>query len=203
MKRYQDQYDVILVDESHNFRNPRTKRYRALMEIIRGGKPDTRVVLMTATPINNSVWDLYHQLMLITRGDDTWYAGRGPIPNLKAAFQAIEKGESDSGLLDTMMLSLVRRTRHDIRAMQEAGDAMEVNGQPLRFPEHEIPKAVDYSLQGLYGNIYHDIIDAIDHLNFAVYRLDEYGVEDRREGDQCTTASSVTQTLSASCAPSC
>ena len=86
LKRYQDQYDVILVDESHNFRNPRTKRYRALMEIIRGGKPDTRVVLMTATPINNSVWDLYHQLMLITRGDDTWYAGRGPIPNLKGGF---------------------------------------------------------------------------------------------------------------------
>ena len=177
LKRYQDQYDIILVDESHNFRNPRTKRYRALMEIIRGGKPDTRVVLLTATPINNSVWDLYHQLMLITRGDDTWYAGRGPIANLRAAFQAIEKGESDSGLLDTMMLSLVRRTRHDIRSMQEAGETMEVNGQLLRFPEHEIPEAVDYSLQGLYGNIYLDIIDAIEHLNFAVYRLDEYGVE--------------------------
>ena len=62
---------------------------------------------------------------------------------------------------------------------------MEVNGQPLRFPEHEIPKAVDYSLQGLYGNIYHDIIDAIEHLNFAVYRLDEYGVE---TGEKETTA---------------
>ena len=177
LKRYQEQYDIVLVDESHNFRNPRTKRYRALMDIIRGGKPDTRVVLLTATPINNSIWDLYHQLMLITRGDDTWYAGRGPIPNLRNAFQAIEEGESGSGLLDTMMLSLVRRTRHDIRSMQEAGETMEVNGQPLRFPEHEIPKAVDYSLQGLYGNIYHDIIDAIEHLNFAVYRLDEYGVE--------------------------
>ena len=177
LKRYQDQYDIILVDESHNFRNPRTKRYRALMDIIRGGKPDKRVLLMTATPINNSVWDLYHQLILITRGDDTWYAGRGPVPNLREAFQAIEKGASGSGLLDTMMLSLVRRTRHDIRSMQEAGETMEVNGQTLRFPEHEIPKAVDYSLQGLYGNIYLDIIDAIEHLNFAVYRLDEYGVE--------------------------
>ena len=177
LKRYQEQYDIILVDESHNFRNPRTKRYRALVDIIRGGKPDKRVLLMTATPINNSVWDLYHQLILITRGDDTWYAGRGPIPNLRDAFQAIEKGDSGSGLLDTMMLSLVRRTRHDIRSMQEAGETMEVNGQPLRFPEHEIPKAVDYSLQGLYGNIYLDIMDAIEHLNFAVYRLDEYGVE--------------------------
>ena len=185
LKRYQDQYDVILVDESHNFRNPRTKRYRALMEIIRGGKPDKRVLLMTATPVNNSVWDLYHQIMLITRGDDTWYAGRGPIANLKATFQAVEEGDSGSGLLDTMMLSLVRRTRHDIRSMQEAGEEMEVGGEPLRFPEHEIPKAVDYSLQGLYGNIYRDILDAIEHLNFAVYRLDEYGV---RTGERETSA---------------
>ena len=177
LMRYQDQYDIILVDESHNFRNPRTKRYRALMEIIRGGKPDKRVLLMTATPINNSIWDLYHQLMLVTRGDDTWYAGRGPITNLKSTFQAIEDGESGSGLLDTMMLSLVRRTRHDIRAMQETGEPLEVNGQPMRFPEHEIPEAVSYSLQGLYGDIYRDILSAIEHLTFAVYRLDEYGVE--------------------------
>ena len=177
LKRYQDNYDIILVDESHNFRNPRTKRYRALMDIIRGGKPDKRVVLMTATPINNSIWDLYYQLMLITRSDDTWYAGRGPVSNLKNTFQAIEKGESGSGLLDTMLLSLVRRTRHDIRAMQNAGEPMEVGGQQLRFPKHEIPKAMDYSLQGLYGNIYLDIIDAIEYLKFAVYRLDEYGVD--------------------------
>ena len=176
LKRYQDNYDIVLVDESHNFRNPLTKRYRALMEIIRGGQPDTRVLLMTATPINNSIWDLYHQMSLITRGDDTWYAGRGPIANLKAAFQAIEKGTSSAGLLDAMMLSLVRRTRHDIRSMQESGEPMEVNGEPLRFPEHEIPEAVSYSLEGLYGNIYTDIIDAIQHLTFAVYRLEEYGV---------------------------
>ncbi len=177
LRSYQGNYDVILVDESHNFRRPTTKRYRALMEIIRGGKPDKRVLLLTATPINNTIWDLYHQLMLISRGDDTWYAGRGPISNLKATFQAIEKGQGGSGLLDAMMLSLVRRTRHDIRAMQEAGEPMDLNGQPMRFPVHEIPQAVGYSLQGLYGNIYRDVLDAIEHLTFAVYRLDEYGVE--------------------------
>ena len=91
--------DVILVDESHNFRNPETKRYRALMEIIRGGVPDKRVLLLTATPINNSVWDLYHQLQLITRGDDTWYAGRGPVANLRATFNAVEQGSGGAGLL--------------------------------------------------------------------------------------------------------
>ncbi len=177
LKRYQDKFDIVLVDESHNFRNPNTKRYRALMEIIRGGAPDKRVLLMTATPVNNTIWDLYNQLMLITRSDDTWYAGRGPIANLQSTFQAIEKGGGGSGLLDAMMLSLVRRTRHDIRAMQQAGEPMEVGGQPLRFPEHEIPKAVGYSLQSLYGDIYRDVIDAIEHLNFAVYQLESFGVE--------------------------
>ena len=177
LRNLQERYDIILVDESHNFRNPSTKRHRALMEIIRGGKPDKRVVLLTATPINNSIWDLYHQLMLITRGDDTWYAGRGPIANLRSTFQAIEKGEGGSGLLDTMLLSLVRRTRHDVRAMQAAGEPLEIGGQEMRFPEHEIPQAIGYSLQNLYGNIYRDVIDAVDNLNFAVYQLESYGVD--------------------------
>jgi superfamily II DNA or RNA helicase len=177
LKRYQERFDIILVDESHNFRNSATKRYRALMEIIRGGKADKRVVLLTATPINNSIWDLYHQLMLICRGDDTWYVGRGPVANLRSTFQSIEKGEGGPGLLDAMMLSLVRRTRHDIRAMQESGEPMEVGGQPLRFPDHEIPQAIGYSLQNLYGDIYRDVIDAIENLNFAVYQLESYGVD--------------------------
>lgn len=176
--RHLQSFDVVLVDESHNFRNPATKRYQALQEIIRGGgKPDKRVLLMTATPINNTSWDLYYQLSLITRGDDTWYAGRGPISNLRNTFRAIEKGGGGPGLLDAMLLSLVRRTRHDIRAMQESGEAIELHGQPMQFPKHEIPKAVGYSLEALYGGIYRDVIAAIEGLSFAVYDLENYGVQ--------------------------
>lgn len=176
--RYLQDFDVVLIDESHNFRNPETKRYQAAMEIIRGGnKPDKRVLLLTATPINNSPWDLYHQLSLITRGDDTWYAGRGPIANLRNTFRNIEKGGGGAGLLDAMLLSLVRRTRHDIRALQEAGQPVELGGQPVEFPKHEIPQAVAYSLGELYGPIYQQIIETIQDLNFAVYNLESYGVE--------------------------
>jgi len=176
--RYLQDFDVVLIDESHNFRNPETKRYQAAMEIIRGGaKPDKRVLLLTATPINNSPWDLYHQLSLITRGDDTWYAGRGPIANLRNTFRTIEKGGGGAGLLDAMLLSLVRRTRHDIRALQEAGQPVELGGQPMEFPRHEIPQAVAYSLGDLYGPIYQQIIETIQDLNFAVYNLESYGVE--------------------------
>jgi Helicase conserved C-terminal domain/PLD-like domain/SNF2-related domain len=175
--RWLQGFDIVLVDESHNFRNPATKRYAALQEVIRGGsKPDKRVVLMTATPINNTPWDLYHQLSLITRGDDSWYAGRGPISNLRATFRAIEKGGGGTGLLDAMLLSLVRRTRHDIRALQDAGEPMELNGEPLRFPKHEIPEAVHYKLSALYGGIYSEIIETLQQLSFAVYKLESYGV---------------------------
>ena len=147
LRRYQE-CDIVLVDESHNFRNPGTKRYRALMEIIRaGGKPDKRVMLLTATPINNTLWDLYHQLMLITRGDNSWYAGRGPVGNLEGEFRNLEKTGGGPGLLNTMLLTLVRRTRHDIRQRQEAGEPLEVDGKPLVFPEHEIPEAITYGLQ--------------------------------------------------------
>ena len=182
LRRLQN-FDVVLVDESHNFRNPATKRYQALQDIIRGGsKPDKRVLLLTATPINNTPWDLYHQLSLITRGDDTWYAGRGPISNLRSTFRAIEQGGGGSGLLDAMLLSLVRRTRHDIRSLQESGEPVELNGQPLRFPKHEIPQAVGYSLEALYGGIYRDIVAAIEELSFAVYDLETYGVQTEATG---------------------
>ena len=178
LKRQLQAHDVVLVDESHNFRNPGTKRYRALMELIRGGtKPDKRVVLLTATPINNSLWDLYHQLMLITRGDNTWYVGRGPVGNLEGIFRELEKSGGGPRLLDTMLISMVRRTRHDIRERQDAGEPLEIDGRPLKFPEHHIPEAISYSLEDLYAGIYDQVIDTIKRLNFAVYNLDAYGLE--------------------------
>lgn len=181
LRRYQRDFDIIVVDESHNFRNTLTKRYRAMMEILTRGKPDKRVLLLTATPINNTIWDLYNQLSLITRGNDGWYAGRGPVGDLRSTFRAVEQGEGGPGLLDAMMLSLVRRTRHDIRAREAAGEAVEVGGQPLRFPRHEFPEAVTYSLQNLYGAIYHEVLDVVQNLNFAVYQLESYGVRTEAE----------------------
>jgi hypothetical protein len=75
--------DVILIDESHNFRNRTTRRYANIEQIIStnrgcgcsGGRK--KLILLTATPINNDVFDLYHQLVLITRNDRTYFAGAG------------------------------------------------------------------------------------------------------------------------------
>lgn len=80
-------YDLVVIDESHNFRNNkkgkkdeegnviRRSRYERLMEdIILGGKK-TRVLLLSATPVNNELKDLRNQLMYITGDTDSAFAG--------------------------------------------------------------------------------------------------------------------------------
>jgi len=69
-------YDLVVIDESHNFRNKITKkvgesRYDRLMrKIIREGVK-TRVLMLSATPVNNRLADLRNQIAFVTEGDDT------------------------------------------------------------------------------------------------------------------------------------
>src|SRR5258708_5003676 len=67
--------DIILVDESHNFRNRNAQRYENLERILaannRRGKASgepKKLILLTATPINNNVFDLYNHVNLFTGG---------------------------------------------------------------------------------------------------------------------------------------
>jgi SNF2 family DNA or RNA helicase len=74
-------YDLVVLDESHNFRNNarggvrddgtrRRSRYEFLMgEILQSGV-DTKVLLLSATPVNNSLKDLRNQILLITQDKD-------------------------------------------------------------------------------------------------------------------------------------
>ncbi|MGQ0510469.1 MAG: helicase-related protein [Betaproteobacteria bacterium] len=70
-------YDLVVIDESHNFRNKQTPkkggetRYDRLMrKIIREGVK-TRVLMLSATPVNNRMADLRNQISFVTEGDDT------------------------------------------------------------------------------------------------------------------------------------
>lgn len=70
-------YDLLVIDESHNFRNKRTPRQgeetrydRLMRKIIREGVK-TRVLMLSATPVNNRLADLRNQIAFATEGDDT------------------------------------------------------------------------------------------------------------------------------------
>ena len=81
-------YDLVVIDESHNFRNKATHkdretRYDRLMsQIIKAGVK-TRVLMLSATPVNNRLADLKNQIAFVTEGDDTALAAQH-IPSIEA-----------------------------------------------------------------------------------------------------------------------
>jgi hypothetical protein len=69
-------YDLVVIDESHNFRNKATHkdretRYDRLMRRIIKEGVKTRVLMLSATPVNNRLADLKNQIAFVTEGDDT------------------------------------------------------------------------------------------------------------------------------------
>ena len=70
-------YDLIVIDESHNFRNKHAAkgkgetRYDRLMRHIIKSGVKSRVLMLSATPVNNRLTDLKNQIAFATEGDDT------------------------------------------------------------------------------------------------------------------------------------
>jgi len=165
-QRYRDR-DFVLIDESHNFRNPNSQRYKVLQTYLEQGR---RCVLLTATPRNSDVWDVYHQLRLFLHTDVTDL----PIdpPNLKTFFQYVEAGKRT--LPELLSAILIRRTRSHIlrwygydaetheridpeqialyRSNQRSA-YVQVGGQQQTFPRREL-QTIDYSIEATYQGLY-------------------------------------------------
>ncbi|HET9440492.1 MAG TPA: DEAD/DEAH box helicase [Longimicrobiales bacterium] len=125
---------LVVVDEAHAFRNPRTQRYRHLWRLCRSG----RIALLTATPVNNSLSDLYFQLRLFAA--DNAFADLG-IGSLRALLGAQELDHAAlQRLRDDIM---IRRTRAQVRV--SAGQ-VELPGGTLRFPGAVHVQTIGYPL---------------------------------------------------------
>ena len=170
-ERYVD-YDIVLIDESHNYRNPSTNRRMNLMKLLSGGKRK-QVILLTATPVNNSLMDLYHQISLITAGDDGHFVDLD-IRDLRHHFLSADRKDLLLGVEDIIRLLdeiMVRRTRQFIH---ENYLNATINGKPVTFPKRRLKKA-EYSLTEIFGTtIYKQVLDTIDELNLVPYRLQTY-----------------------------
>jgi len=186
--------DVILVEESHNFRNRKANRYGKLEEIINrnGGRGQAgerkRLILVTATPINNDLMDLYNQLALITQGDRGYFAAAG-IGDLYRYFLRARREQGDGrlgmSLYNLLEEVVVRRTRQFIRDAYP--EATYLKKQPdgtkvptkISFPKRRL-KTEEYNLEATYAGIYDTVVSGIESLNLAPYNLESYkkvGVE--------------------------
>ena len=100
-------YDLVVIDESHNFRNNtqgkkdedgnliRKSRYQRLMEDIVQNGIKTKVLLLSATPVNNNLKDLRNQIYFLTEGQDDAFLKSLGIASLKKTLADAQRTFTD------------------------------------------------------------------------------------------------------------
>ena len=100
MEKYHDRADkmfinekpkLFVIDESHNLRNDKSKRYKFLVDQILSQNEDVKVMMLSATPINNSLMDIRNQFKLIVSGNAKGFEESLDIKNIDYTFRAAQK----------------------------------------------------------------------------------------------------------------
>lgn len=158
-------YDLVVIDESHNFRNnpnreDGTTRYqRLLTDIIRSGVK-TKVLMLSATPVNNRMNDLKNQVAFITEGRDDAFVDIG-VKNIDVTLRLAQKqfnqwvklpaeSRTTATLLDNMSFDYfklldvvtIARSRKHIEKYYGTADMGEF---PKRLPPKNIYSDIDLS----------------------------------------------------------
>ena len=163
LKQRPNDYALVVIDEAQAFRNPDTQRARALRRLLQGRPPKT-LVLLTATPVNNSLWDLYYLLTYFV-GHDAAFADRG-IRSLKERFlDAVNQDPDDlrpDALFDILDAITVRRTRHFVKRYYPNDRIVGPGGieMPVQFPDPHV-ESVTYSLDKVLPGFFDDFAEAL------------------------------------------
>lgn len=193
-------YKLIIVDESHNFRNRDTRRYSFLRDYINDN--ESRVILLTATPYNKAFSDIANQLRLFLPPDldlgirpERQIAELGGAAAFKAQYSqilisslaAFETSEHVEDWRELMRLFMVRRTRSYIQNNFAEYDSQK-NRHFLTFGNQErfyfplrVPKRLDFSFDisdkdgDQYAKLYSPlVVDAIGDLSLPRYGIGNY-----------------------------
>ena len=191
LEYFREHKDVILIDEAHHFRNPGSNRGRLLMELARNKK----LYLLTATPINNSLDDIYHLINYFAQSNRRHFASIG-MHDFRKYFRDMERQledetteiadqvEEDDFLRQDPLLKqvLIQRSRKYIK------DAEQKSGTDILFPKRVIEPTVDYSLRRVYRTLYDELQAAFDRhnpfLNLAIYNTVKYHKKPERRIEQ-------------------
>ena len=139
---------MVVIDEAQAFRNPDTRRAGALRKLLKG-KPPKDLVLLTATPVNNSLWDLYYLLTLL-HPQRRRFRPRG-IRSLKEHFaeaMALDPDDlSPDKLFDVLDAVAVRRTRHFVKRYYPNEDPSDRRRRDADHVPRPARRGVDYDLE--------------------------------------------------------
>ena len=156
-------YALVVVDEAHNLRNPSTQRADALRRLL-ARLPPRKLVLLTATPVNNSLWDLHSLLGYFLRNDGVFAADgiRSLRDHFSAAMREDPNDLSPRHLFDVLDAVAVRRTRSFVKK-HYANDTVRIDGtdQPIVFPTPRV-RRVTYDMDSVLPGFFDRLADALD-----------------------------------------
>ena len=179
-------YDLVVIDESHNFRNKSTHnsretRYDRLMRRIIKEGVKTRVLMLSATPVNNRLADLKNQIAFVTEGNDLALTENG-ITSIEATVRKAqlqfnrwlameEPSRTPANLLDMLgfdyfkLLDLITIARSRKHIEKYYGTA-----ETGKFPQRMKPINIkpDVDLAGEFRSI-REVNNEIRRLTLAVY----------------------------------
>lgn len=199
LPRPMEEYQLVVVDEAHNYRNPDTPtRAAVLRRLLFGQKRD--LLLLTATPVNNSLWDLFHLIRFFVR-QDAFLADRGVLSiydRFQGAMQQDPSNLSPDVLYPIIDATCVKRTRQFVKK-HYSGDTIkgpDGRDQPIVFPHPQaitVRHALDPPLPELFDEIETalDPDGGADALSFARYATDLYlkgNTDDEAKGRAAATA---------------
>lgn len=170
-----DKYTYIFIDEAHRFRNSNTENYTNLHQICRGKK----VVLISATPINNYNSDIENQIYLFQSKQSGTINGikniEGFFRGLNSRLAPIPKGtqkyvdvmrENAEIIRDKLLREvMIRRTRGEIE--QYYKDDLEKQG--LSFPKSGSPEKIIYSFDELTDATFTETVAVIKDFHYSRY----------------------------------
>ena len=192
-------YRIVIIDESHNLRNDRGSRYRAIKEYLI--QNDSKVILLSATPYNKTYFDLSNQLGIFIADDkDLGISPERYIESIGGqvefskkhtetfirSIRAFERSHFSDDWRELMRLYLVRRTRSFIKTNYASTDPINdrkfltfADGSRSYFPDR-IPKRVEYTFntddpKDQYAKLYSKkIVDILNSLNLPRYGLQKF-----------------------------
>lgn len=170
-----DKYSYIFIDEAHRFRNSATESFTQLHQICRGKK----VVLISATPINNYTSDIENQIYLFQSKQSGTING---IKNIEGFFRGLnsklaqkEKGtaeyrtqmrENSKIIRDRLIREvMIRRTRGEVQ--EYYSDDLEKQG--LHFPSAGSPEKIIYEFDEKTDEAFRETISTIKNFKYSRY----------------------------------
>ena len=170
-----DKYSYVFIDEAHRFRNSDTESFSMLHQICRGKK----VVLISATPINNYTSDIENQLYLFQakqsgtingiRNIEGFFRGlNGKVNRFKKGTpEYMEQLRANSEEIRDKLLRevMIRRTRSEI----EEYYADDLKAQGLSFPKAGSPEKIIYEFDEATNEAFTETIAVIKDFKYSRY----------------------------------